>query len=103
VVVRKIQIGATAMLGDTDIGRPQGGVELSPGFEQIEGRPGRLIGWGLAGGFIKLAPQPGPKPGTANGPGFSVPVDHDIRKRGAVGRVKQLCADCQGGKQIGRH
>jgi hypothetical protein len=51
-------------------------------------------------GFVIFPPQPGTKTETANGPGFSVPIDHEIRKRGAIGGVKQLRADRQVGKHI---
>jgi hypothetical protein len=101
-VVGKIQINATVMLRDADVNSPLWRIKLSPSLKQIEGRADRAGTRGGTCGFEILLPQPGTKAGTANGPGFSVPIDHEIRKRGAVGRVKQLGADRQVGKHMGR-
>ena len=95
MLVGQIQIDATSMLRDAHVNGPLRAIELSAGFEQIESRPDRLAARGVAGGFVVPTPQPGPKAGAANGPGFSVPIDHEIGKCRAVGRVEQLCADRQ--------
>jgi hypothetical protein len=44
--------------------------------------------------LVVFPPQPGPKAAAANGPGFSVSIDHEIGKRRAIGAVKQLGASC---------
>ena len=94
---------ATALLRDANVNGPQWGVKLSSRLKKIEGPPDRRGVWCLAGRLIILVPQPGPKAGTANGPSFSVPINHEIGKRRAVGRMEQLCADCQIGQQIAVH
>jgi hypothetical protein len=98
LVVGKVQIDSTVMLGDADVNTPPGPIKLCPGLKQIEGRADRPGAGGGAGGFVMFPPQPGTKAGAANRPGFPVPIDHEICERGAVGGVKQLGAD-----QIGEH
>ena len=101
-VVSKIQIDASVMLPDAEVNGPPGGVKLCPCFKQINGRADRSSARGVTGGFVIFPPKPGTKTGTANGPGFSVPIDHEIRKRGAIGGVKQVRAECELSEHIGR-
>ena len=102
MVVGKIQIDATVMLRDADVDRPPGPVKLSPGLKQIEGRADRSSARGCACGFVIFPPQPGPKTATANRPGLSVPIDHEIHKRGTVGCGKRVGAEREIGEHIGR-
>ena len=90
------------MLRDAEVNGPPGRVKLCPCFKQIKGRADRSSARGGACGFVIFPLQPRTKTGTANGPGFSVPIDHEIRKRGAIGGVKQLRANRQVGKHISR-
>jgi hypothetical protein len=90
------------MLRDAEVNGPSGRVELCPCFKQIKGRANRSSARGSTRGFVIFPPQPGTKSDTANGPGFSVPIDHEIGKRSAIGGVKQLGADRQVGDHIGR-
>ena len=70
-------------------------IELSSGFQEIKGRPDRR-GAGDRGGYlIVTALQPGPKAGAADGPGFPVPIDHDICEGSAAGRMEQFRSGCQ--------
>jgi hypothetical protein len=87
-LVSKIQIDATVMLRDAEVNGPPGRVKLCPCFKQIEGRADRSSARGGTCGFVIFPPQPGTKTETANGPGFSVPIDHEIGKRDAIGGVK---------------
>ena len=82
--------------------KPPGRVKLRPRCKQIKGRADGSSARGGTCGFVILPPQPGTKTETANGPGFSAPIDHEIRERGAIGDVKQLRADRQVGKHISR-
>jgi hypothetical protein len=91
------------MFRDADVSSPQRSLKLSTGLKQIEGRPNRPGARRIASGFVVLTPQPSAKPRAANGPGFSVPIDHEIRKGGAAGGVKQLCIAPEVGEHIGGH
>ena len=91
-VVSKIQIDATVIFPDAEVNGPPGRVKLCPCFKQINGRADRSKAWGVTCGFVIFPPQPGTKTGTANGPCLSVPIDHEIRKRGEIGGVKQVRA-----------
>jgi hypothetical protein len=93
-LVSKIQIDATFMLSDAEVNGPLGCVKLCARFKQIEGRADRSSACGGTCGFVIFPPQPGAKTDTANGPGFSVSIDHEIGKRRAIGAVKQLGASC---------
>ncbi len=101
-VVSKIQIDPTLMLRDAQVNGPLGRVKLCACFKQINGRADRSSAWRVAGGFVIFPPQPGTKTATANGPGFSVPINQQIRKRGAIGGVKQVRAECELSEHIGR-
>jgi hypothetical protein len=75
------------------------GASQGTGFQQIGRRPDRLGAGRLASLFIVPAPKPSPKLLSANRPGFTVPLDHEIRE-GNVGRgVKQR--DCRAGDRAG--
>ena len=100
-VVSKIQIDPTVMLPDPEVNGPPRGVKLCPCFKQINGRADRSSAWGVTCGFVIFPPQPGTKTATTNWPCFSVPIDHEIRKRGAIGGVKQVRAECEVGEHIG--
>ena len=77
-------------------------IELSSGFEEIE-KQSDGPGTGNTTGFlIVLAPQPGPKAGAPDGPGFAVPIDHDVCEGGAAHRVEELWFDIQIGEHIDR-
>jgi hypothetical protein len=49
------------MLGDADMDRPLGRIELGAGLEQIERRADRYRAQGLPGGLVVSALQPGPE------------------------------------------
>jgi hypothetical protein len=95
MVIGKIQIDAAFVRRGADMDVPLRPIELSSGFEEIK-KQSDGPGTGNAAGFlIVLAPQPGPKAGAPDGPGFPVPVDHEICKGRAAGRVEELCFDIQ--------
>src|ERR1700724_733679 len=89
VVIRKIEINVTGMLGDTDVNRPFRSIELCPRLEQIECRPDRRRARRVTGGLVIAPPQPGSKSLAADRPRFSVTVGHDIGKCRAGGCVEQ--------------
>ena len=93
-LVSKIQIDATIMLCDAEVNGALGSVELCACLKQIESRADRSGARGGTCGFVIFSPQPGTKTDAANGPGFPVSIDHEIRKCGAIGGVKQLRAGC---------
>src|SRR5262245_66236704 len=49
------------------------------------------------------APQPGPEPFAADGPGFPVAVDQEIDKCGARVCMKELGRNCIGDEHISRY
>src|ERR1700693_1256887 len=91
------------MLCGSDVDGALRPIELSSGFEEIK-IPSDGRGTGNAASFlIVLAPQPGPKAGAAERPGFPVPIDHDVCEGGAASRVEQWRIDIQIGQHIERH
>src|SRR4029079_564948 len=90
------------MLPDPEVNGPPRGVKLCPCFKQINGRADRSSAWGVTCRFVIFPPQPGTKTATANGPGFSVPIDHEIRERSSIGGVKPVRTVCEVGEHIGR-
>jgi hypothetical protein len=100
--VGDIQIEATVLFRDAHVNRPPRRIELGLGFQPIKSRPERGWRWSAAGGFVMTAPEPRPESEAANRPGFTVPIDHEIGKGGAVGGVEQLRADCQFEEHGGR-
>jgi hypothetical protein len=70
-------------------------IELSSGFQEIKGRPDRSGTGGRGGYLIVTALQPGSKASAADGPGFAVTTDHDIREGDAAGRMEQSRAGCE--------
>ena len=75
------------MLGDADMDRALGRIELGAGLEQIERRADRCRAQGLPGGLVMSALQPAPQTLASDWPGFSVTVDQQIGERGAGGGV----------------
>jgi hypothetical protein len=66
------------MLCDSHVDGPLRPIELRSGFEEIKKRcDGRGTG-NAAASLIVLTPQPGSNAGAADGPGFPVPIDHDV-------------------------
>jgi hypothetical protein len=65
-------------------------IELSSGFEEIKKQSDGPGTGNAAGSLIVLTPQPGPKAGAPDGPGFPVPIDHDVCECPAAGRVESL-------------
>ena len=49
------------MLGDADMDRPLGRIELGAGLEQVQRRADRRRVQGLAGSLVMAAPQPARK------------------------------------------
>src|SRR5262245_28987576 len=94
VLVGKIKIDVTLMLGDADMDRPLRRVKLRPRLEQIELRGDRLPVQGASRGLVVVATQPPAKALAADGPGFPVTIDEEISKGGAGRGMKEL-ATCR--------
>ena len=82
----------TARSGPSNCARASSRSSVDPDLRRARGTPGRLV---------IAAPQPGPKPLAADGPGFSVTIDHDIGKCHAGGGVKQLLTQRHLGEHVG--
>ena len=59
--IGEIEIDAAVVLGDADMDRPLGTIELRPRLEQIERRRERCCARGVPGRLVVAAPQPGAK------------------------------------------
>jgi hypothetical protein len=98
IVVGEVEIDAAVVFGDSDMNRALRGVKLGARLKQIERRPDCLRARRAASLLIVSTSQPMPKLPAANGPGFTVAVDHEIGESGAVGVVKQRCGSAGKGK-----
>jgi hypothetical protein len=102
-LVGEIEIDATGMLGDPDMDRTLGRIELGAGLEQVERRTDRCRAQGLPGGLVMSALQPGPQALASDRPGFPVTVDQQIGKGGAGGGVKELDRRRRSEEPVGEH
>jgi hypothetical protein len=101
VVVGEIKIDASCLLGDADVHGTLGSVKLRPRFEQFELRSHRLGAQGASRRLVIAATQPVPKALAADGPGFPMTIDHEVRIRDAGGGVKQLITRPSLGEHVG--
>jgi hypothetical protein len=89
MVVGEIKKDVAVVLGDADVDGALGGVKLRPRLEQIELRPDRMRAQRAARGIVIAATEPAAKALAADGPGFPVTIDQEIRVCGAGCGVKQ--------------
>jgi len=102
IVIGNIQIDAALMFCGSHVDGALRPIELRSGFEEIK-KQSDGPGTGHAGGsLVVLTPQPGSKATAANGPGFPVPVDHEICECHAADGVEELWFDIQIGEHIER-
>ena len=95
--IGEIEVDVALVLGDADMDRPLGAVELRPRLEQIERRVERRSARGVARSpRNSAAAARRRKRSAADRPGLAVTVDHEIGKGGAGGGVKQLDARWHG-------
>ena len=85
-LVGKAKIDAPILLGDAQENRSLRPIELRSSFQQIEGRANGCVICGFPCGLIVAPPEPGAEAG--NRPRFSMLIDGEIGKSGAIIRVK---------------
>jgi len=102
MVIGKVQIDAALMFCGSHVDGALRPIELSSGFEEIKKLFDGSGTGNAAGSLIVLTPQPGSKASAANGPGFPVPVDHEICECRAADGVEELWFDIQIGEHIER-
>ena len=101
IFVGEVEIDAAVVFGEPDVNRALRSVKLGARLEQIDRRSNCLRARGAAVPLIVSTSQPMPKLSAANGPGFTMAVDHEIGKGGAIGAVKQRFGRAGKGKGKG--
>ena len=75
MLVGEIKKDVAVVLGDADVNRALGAVELRPRLEQVEGRIHAICARGIPRCLVILAPQPGAKAHAADRPSLAMPID----------------------------
>jgi hypothetical protein len=75
MLVGEINKDVAVLLGDADVHRPHGAVELRARLEQVEGRIHAICGRGIPRRLVVLAPQPCAKAHAADRSSLAMPID----------------------------